>query len=125
MRVQVNAVLDEIREKLEGAWATEEEIEGHGDSEAGEGGAENVSDVEDKFNAFMDDLVAALLDRYEVSEDDAIGLIFDVIDGAIEDEELPDFPEDDASEQDVATFVGTAQALGLKGMVLQAAKEAW
>lgn len=125
MKAQVNAVLDEIREKLEGEWATQEEIEGHKDSEAGEGGAENVSDIEDRFNAFMDDLVSALTDRYEVSDDDAIGLIFDVVDGAVEDEELPDFPDDESSEQEVATFIGTAQALGLKGMILQAAKEAW
>lgn len=125
MRAQVNAVLDEIREKLEGEWATQEEIEGHADSEGGEGGAENVSDIEDKFNAFMNDVVDAVLDRYDVKDDDAIALVFDVIDSAVEDEELPDFPDDDASEQEVGVFLGAAQALGLKGMVLQAAKDAW
>lgn len=125
MQTQINTVLDEIRSKLEEEWATDEELESVSTSTGGEGGAENATDVEDKFSAFMDEIVDALLDRYEADEDDAIGLVFDVIDEMVEEGELDEFPSDEASEEDLAIWMGKATTAGLKARVLQAARDSW
>jgi hypothetical protein len=126
MTPQINAVLDEIRLRLENAFGPETASSGsdaHASGEAGEGEAENVTDVEDALDLYLNAMISKLEADYDFEEDDAIGLVFDVIDELGEEGLLPPFPEDEATEQMLATWMGKAKSVGLQARVIEAAIE--
>jgi hypothetical protein len=108
-------LLTKVRQKLETAWSPEGE-------EPGEGSASNSSDAEDVLDLYLDAIVERLLEEFEISEDDAYDFVFACADELAEEEDLPEMPDDAASDQDVAVWVGQAKTLGFVGYVLGRAR---
>jgi len=118
MTSKVNAVLEEIRSKLE------EQVAMHSDGSAGAGEAENVTDIEDAFDLYLTGIMDALLADFDISEDDAMDFMFSVFDALAEEGMLPPFPDETAPEDQVASWLGTAKSVGAAMHVQQAAEEA-
>lgn len=77
-----------------------------------------LSDVE----CYLQGVVDALLDEFESSEDDAVEFMFDVIDDLVEDGVILDFPGENASDEDVDSWLEAAKDAGLQGYVIAAAE---
>lgn len=126
MTPQINAVLDEIRLRLENAFGPEVASSGsgsHNRGEPGDGEAENVTDVEDALDLYLNAMISKLEAEHEFDEDSAIGLVFDVIDELGEEGLLPPFPEEDATDEMLAAWMGKAKSVGLQARVIEAAIE--
>lgn len=126
MTPQINAVLDEIRLRLENAFGPEvasSGVDSHNKGEPGDGEAENITDVEDALDLYLNSMISKLEAEYDFEEDDAIGLVFDVIDELGEEGLLPPFPEDDATDEMLAAWMGKAKSVGLQARVIEAANE--
>ncbi len=111
-----------IREQLERLRTTlaeEAASDSVHDSEAGEGGAENVSDVNDSFYSYFNDLVDSVLADYEMSEEDAVDAIFSVADSLAADGSLPEIPTEDDLVA-TAEWLGKAKSMLFGEMVLAA-----
>ena len=126
MTPQINAVLDEIRLRLENAFGPElanaTTDDSHNTGAAGEGEAENVSDIGDSFDQYLNDMISSL-ETAGFDEDTAIGLVFDVADELAEEGLLPPFPEDDSTDQMLAAWLGKAKSVGLQARVIEASNE--
>ena len=110
MTISVSQKLESIRKRLaekEGeAWGPDSAVDTeHNDGEAGEGGAENVSDVNDALLSYMLDIAAGIADEYDLEPDSAVDFVFDAADSVAEEGSLPFLPD----EEDL---VGTAEWLG-------------
>ena len=123
MNTQINEVLTKMRQKLAGeaAW---ESLEGSTGGAAGELGAENMSEANEKVDTYLLDCVNAMMDEYEVEEGDAWDFVFSVADMASEEGLLPELPEETASDADLINWLGKAGTIGFKALVLQAASDA-
>lgn len=91
------------------------------DSEAGVGGADNVSDVNDTFDAYLLSILDSLTAAYDLDEEAAIDFIFDVIDSLVEDGTLPEIP-DESDLKGSAQWAGVAKTFGLAELVLSIAE---
>jgi hypothetical protein len=115
MQSKIREQLERLRNTLaEGA-----ESDSVHDSEAGEGGAENVSDVNDNFYAYFEGLVDSILAEYEMSEEDAVDAIFSVADSLAADGTLPEVPAED-DHVATAEWLGKAKSMLFGEMVLAA-----
>lgn len=121
MQTELNAKLAALRKRLsenEEAWGPDSELEtDHAEGQAGEGGAENVSDVNDVFDNFILGILDSVLAEYDMDEDEAIEYVFDVAASLEEDGTLPPIP-DDEDLAGTAEWVGKAASMGFGEMVL-------
>lgn len=122
MKASISEKLVEIRKRLteadDAAWGPDSEVSGDAaEGEAGEGGAENVSDVGDVFDAYVLSIVGSILDEYEMDEEEAVSVFFDVAASLEEDGSLPEIP-DEGDEQATAEWVGAAKMMGFGDLVL-------
>lgn len=101
MQSKISQQLEQLRKTLS------EQAEGESvvDGEAGEGGAENVSDVNDNFYAYIDGIVGSILDEYDVDEEEAVDYVFAVADDLAQAGDLPEIPAED-------DLVATAEWMG-------------
>lgn len=127
---QVLDLLTKIRHKvsarMEAAWGPEAVGQPSGTSatlaEPGELEADNPTDANDAWNMYMINIVERLVAEFDMDQDDAVDFVFDCADELAEEGDLPVVPEDDASDQDVSLWLGTAQSIGFGGYVLAAAR---
>lgn len=124
MQAKISEKLAQIRSALsEGdeAWGPDSVTpnEAADEAEAGDGGAENESDVNDTFYAYLDRLVAGILDEYEMSEDEAVDYVFMVAEDLAADGTLPEIPSE---EDDLATaeWLGKAKSVMFAELVMAA-----
>jgi hypothetical protein len=119
----MSAKLESIRARLqegEEAWGPSSEPEtAHAEGEPGESDATNVSDVLDVFDSYILSVVDAILDEWDMTEDEAVEAVFDVAASLEEDGSLPPMPEED-NEVAVAEWVGKAKTMGFADLVLAA-----
>jgi hypothetical protein len=124
MTPQINAVLDEIRLRLENAFGPEAApTSSHAQGEPGDGEAANLTDVEDALDLYLNAMIGKLEQDYDFDEDTAIGLVFDVIEELGEEGLLPPFPEEEATDEMLAAWMGKAKSVGLQARVIEAATE--
>lgn len=121
MTPEVNALIGSIRTRME-SQLEELGLLREEDSAPGESGAVNGDDILDRFDAMIGQIADALLDEFDMSEDEAIDFVFDVADGMAEDGVIPDLPDDD-DVQAVALWIGKAETAGLAAEVIKAAEE--
>lgn len=107
MQSKISQQLEQLRKTL----SEQAEGESVADGEAGEGGAENVSDVNDNFYAYIDGIVGSILDEYDVDEEEAVDYVFAVADDLAQAGDLPEIPAED-------DLVGTAEWLGKASSML-------
>lgn len=121
MKAEITQQLARIRRTLsEGdeAWGPDSgDSTEHGEGEAGEGGAENVSDVGDTFAAYISGILDSVLEEYEVEEEDALDYIFGVASSLEEDGTLPPIPDEEDAEA-TAIWLGKAKSLLFGELVL-------
>lgn len=114
-------LLSRIRAKLEGD-LEETMVSGTtaGDeAKPGVGGAKNnPTDVADALDLYLDSLLDAVLKASDMSEDDAMSMILDMADAGAEAGDLPPFPEEEASDDEVSLWLGKAKTVGFKRIVL-------
>ena len=119
--MSIAAKLEALRKRLseqDEAWGPDSNIEtDHEAGEAGEGGAENVSDINDTLIDYMLNLAGSVTDSYDVDEDEAIDFVFDVADQLGEEGSLPFIP-DETDLAGTAAWLGTAKTMGFGDMVL-------
>ena len=107
-----------INELLEGVRAELAE-----ESRAGDLGAVNEPEIDDAMSKFLVGLVDALLERYEISEDDAMMFITGMAEVFKDSGLLPPIPDDSDPEVIKSEWLGAAQAGGFATEVIQAAEE--
>lgn len=130
MNVQINGVLEQIRAKLqESAWGTPGTPSMPPDESpvpptAGAPGSKSVDadDVEDAFDMYLSGMVDSLMNQYDATDEEAADTVFAAIDQAVSDGKVPPMPEDDASEQEVALWVGKATLARLQHLVNEYAR---
>lgn len=118
-----------VSQKLEGIRKRIAEMEGeawgpasavtdteNGEGEAGEGGAENVSDINDTLINYMLDIAAGIADEYDLDADNAVDYVFDAADAIAEEGSLPFIP-DEEDLAGTAEWLGKAKMLGFGDMV--------
>jgi len=128
---QVVDLLTKIRHKvemkMESAWGPEAVDQPDSSTAknafAGDGGAENPTDVNDALNMYLVNIVDRLMDEFEMGEDEAADFIFSCADELAEDGDLPPMPEDGAADQEVSVWMGKAHTLGFIGYVLGRARD--
>jgi len=122
VQTSINRKLEEIRQRLmdegEEAWGPHSAQDtDHAGGEPGEGGATNVSDINDVFTEFMLSIAASLEETFGLDEDDAIEYVFDAADAIAEEGSLPFIPdEEDLAE--TAEWLGKAKSMGFGDLVL-------
>jgi|GEM_PF-2959688 hypothetical protein len=122
MAISVSQKLAGIRKRLaemEGeAWGPESEIDTeHGEGEAGTGGAENVSDVNDVLIDYMLDIAAGIEDAYDLDSESAVDFVFDAADAVAEEGSLPFLPPEDDLVS-TAEWIGKAKIMAFGDMVM-------
>lgn len=134
MTPKANAYLEQIKGQLQTAFrelgigeyaaidedADEDERQATDDADpasAGELDADNPTDIIDSFEEYIGSIADALLDDYEMDDDEAYDIIFDLADGLAEDGDLMEIPEDD-DEQALAMWLGQAKTIGFANIVL-------
>jgi hypothetical protein len=119
-------LLTKIRIKMESAWGPEAVDQPANstakNASAGDGGADNPTDVNDAMNMYLTNVVDRLMAEFEMSEDDAIEFVFSMSDELAEEGDLPPMPEDEAADQEVSIWLGKANSLGFTGYVLGRAR---
>lgn len=110
MTPSVSAKLEGIRKRLmevdTEAWGPDSAVDTeHQDGEAGVGGADNVSNVNDNLIDYMLSIAATIADEHDLDADDAVDFVFDSADSIAEEGSLPFIPPDD-------DLVGTAEWIG-------------
>ena len=124
MNPQVNELIGSIRLRMEaslrsfGVLGEEEEAT----ATAGTLGAVNPSDVLDAFDNFIGGIADALLAEFDMSDEEAIDLVFMVAADMAEDELLAPLP-DESDIQSLAVWIGQAESAALGAQVMQAAEE--
>lgn len=114
--VEMNA--DELPEQGDEAWGPDSETEGEAaQSAAGEGEAENVSDINDTFDAYVFSIVDSVLEEYEADEEAILDIVFDVAASLAEDGSLPEIPEE-SELQATAEWLGKAKSMGFGDLVM-------
>lgn len=122
MRPDIVEKLQTIRKRLseqEGeAWGPESAVDtDHQDGAAGEGGAENVSDINDTFIDYMLSIAGSVEDEFEIDSEGAVDFVFDIADQLAADGTLPVIP-DENDLAGTAEWLGKAKSLGFGEMVL-------
>jgi hypothetical protein len=126
---QANALLGKIRKELEeeegdgAAWGpdSEQPMDGHLSGMPGVGGAMNVSDVSDALDKYLSDMTERLMQKYDLSEDEAADFVLEVADNLASVGMLADFPDEDAPAEEVATWYAKAGSIKFDAMVMTAA----
>lgn len=126
MNSSVNELLGQIREKMdlsEEAWGPEsgQEIDPgtHLASKAGDGGATNITNISDSFDMFVMDIVESLMRLFTMSETQALASIEHVSSQMAADGFIPPMPSDEASDDELARWAGSAFTAGLQAAVIQ------
>lgn len=112
---KLNALMEEIRLRLE----DEEEAE-PGDMSV----PVNPDGTADALDAYVDDVVQALLDAYELDVEDAVGFVLELAEVFAEEGVLPPFPDEEDPAEMRSAWLGKAKSVGFAAEVLQAASEA-
>ncbi len=102
-------VLERIRERLEV------------DLDEGTGQAKNTSDVDTALNSYLNAILEHLVSELDMSEDEGQQLIYSVADKLAASGNLPPFPTDESSDDEVAIWIGKAKTLGFSNEVTKAA----
>ena len=121
MRSELTAKLEALRKRLhesDEAWGPESQTDAaYEDGEAGDGGATNVSDAGDALDAYLLGIVDSIISEWDINEDDAIDIVFDVAASLEEDGSLPPMPEAEDA-QGSAEWLGKAATMGFAELVL-------
>lgn len=127
---QVIGTLTKIRQKMavtmEAAWGPEAVDQPPGTSadtaSAGEGGADNPTDVNDALDMYLCSIADRLEDEFDLNDDKAFDFIFQCSDELADGGDMPPLPEDGAPDQDVSLWMGKANTIGFTGYVLGRAR---
>jgi hypothetical protein len=91
----------------------------YGGSEGGTLGAYNKTPVQSEMDAYILDIKDGLLQHFEIEPEDgksehdvALDYVFDCADDLAEEGELPEFPDDDASDEEVIAWLNAAKSMG-------------
>lgn len=121
MNTQINSMLVQIRNRLnESAWGPEisaPNSDGFDAGEAGELGAKNYNDISDALDKYIMGMVDNLMVQYECTDDEAVDMVFNAIDSLASENKIPEMPEENASDDEVAIWIGKAVTSGLQRMV--------
>lgn len=121
MRKDIQERLEALVSKMtegEEAWGPTSDVSDD-ESAAGEGGAENVSTIDNAFDSYILGIVASILEEYELDEEEAIDYVFYVADDLAEQGELPTIPEGE-DPQETAEWLGKAQSMLFAELVMAA-----
>jgi hypothetical protein len=128
MNTKINKLLTEIRHGMdeEEAFGPEgtEPTNAAQDAKAGDLEAGNPSTVDDDIIAYIDGIVASMLELYEMTEDEAYDFISEVAAAMADAGMLPETPEEDDPNAIKAEWLGTAKTIGFAAEVMSAAEEA-
>jgi len=93
------------------------------DAAAGDGGAVNPSDVGDTLDLYLSEIADLLTIEYDYSDEEAMNFVFNAA-ATLEDEgKMPTIPDDDATDEQMAEWLGIAKTCMFAGEVLQKARE--
>jgi hypothetical protein len=137
MNAQINQCLTEVRKTLEAdlkemehdgpAWGPDgggkSGSDKHMAAEPGEGGADNISYGDQWYDMYMADMVTHLHQMWDMSEDEALSLVWEIAGELHSDGFIPEPPSDDADDEAWSTWIGKAKSAGLHGAVYHAARE--
>lgn len=129
MTPQINGMLAEIRRHMEKqeSWGPEGGVkpddDSHTSGEAGDGGAENVSDAQDALDKYLADIADQLTTEFEVSDDDAWDFIGQVASECEDEGELPPMPDYESPDADATLWLGKATSILFAGRVLKTARD--
>jgi len=130
----INSLLDEVREELgkqlprseaklspKSPETAEVGAHSHLAGEPGVGEADNISDAGDAVDKFLANLVAQLMVKTGMGEDEAFDYVFDFFDTTTGEGHLPPLPDEDADPEEQASWLGKAGTLGVSAQLLKAA----
>lgn len=116
--------------KEEAAWShasaepvAEDEAGKHDDAEVQAEADEEDGNINDQIDMLLSGIVDALLEEYDLDEEEAFDFVLDVADVAAEEGMLPYLPDEDASDEELAAWYGQATTAGFTDMVLEAASD--
>jgi len=79
-------------------------------------------DEEDALDMYLSGLVDSVMHQYDVTDEEAADVVFACIDDATEIGKLPELPDEDASVEAIATWIGKATTGNLPKLVDDFAK---
>lgn len=128
---RVNKVLEDIRATLEAEGddvtaygpAGSESGETSGEAEAGTGGAINPSNASDTLDQYLTDIGDLLVLEYGKSDNEAMSFVFSSAGQLARDGVIPKMPDDDASPEEIAVWLGKAKSVQFASHVLGRARE--
>lgn len=133
MNRQLNTALRRIRLHLE---SEGDDVVAHGPSvgaevggaaaataQAGTGEAENPSTVSDTLDFYLAEIADLLTMEYDMSEDASFNFVFSAASALAKDGLVPEIPGDNASDDEIAIWMGQAKTCHFAGQVLARARE--
>lgn len=94
-----------------------------GASEVDSSEDENSADPNITIDLYLKEIVDALLEDYEIAEEDAFEFVLDAADAISEEGVMPPLPSQEASYEELVAWYGHATTQGFKSLVLKLAKE--
>lgn len=91
------------------------------EASAGESEADNVTDVDDAFDLYLDSLLERMLTALNATEEQATEFIMLMADEMEEEGMMPPMPGIDASDDEVSMWMGAAKTCGFANKVLEMA----
>lgn len=88
----------------------------------GVGGASNFSPVFDEYDKYLADIVARLMQDFDINEDDAYAFVYEVADSCAETGELPAPMSEESSEEDCVAWMSAAKMIHFGGLVMSDAE---
>jgi len=114
-------ITESVRE-LEEMVSTVPDSDFHGQGEAGDLGAVNISPEQDKLDAYLIGIADVLVQEFEIENDDALEYVFQKAEAMAESGDLPPMPGEESGDQEVSEWIGAAQSWGFSSYVLKQAE---
>jgi hypothetical protein len=134
MNSRINAVLEDIRTRLEAEG--EDNVTASGpdvpadiggdstaDAEAGSGGAINPPNVGDALDLYLSEIADLLTVEYGKSAEEAFKFVFDAAKALADEGAIPMIPEDEVADEEIAIWLGKAKSVQFGHQVLNRARE--
>jgi len=127
MTPKTNLVLNNLRKLMEqAAWGPEIPVNSSSsfqNATAGVGEADNDIDIQDAVDFYLNNICQALVDEFDVEEEQAFDFVESAADELEGDGRIPPMPGPDAADSEAALWLGVVKSIGFEGYCIKMVRD--